>query len=446
MMYRDVSRLNMESSSAHAGEAALLVGLVVLAAFFAGSEVAFLGVPRTWVRQQAESGSRLARLLMSLQERRSLVLATMLTCITGSYYWAEHIAVKIAIDYWGAVVGAAVASAAALFLMAVIVLIFAEATPMQYALRNQRKVAVAASPVLALFAVILYPVVAILGLLVRGMMYLTGLGGHGMLPTVTEEQLKAMIEEGQSQGALAEGTGRMLHGALDFGDQTAAQVMTPRPDMKCVEDTVTIGEALVMALENKHSRVPIYADDKDHITGILYVKDTLPYVRLGELDKPVRIVARPPHFVPESLPADELLRQMRVGRRTMSIVYDEYGGTAGLVTVEDLLEEIVGDIQDEYDIEQPQIVRTETCLMCDATIGLHELDNLVGESLPTEEFDSLGGMVLAAAGRIPREGESFDWGSLTLNVEQMTGRRISRVSIVEREPEDDGGSEGRERR
>jgi CBS domain containing-hemolysin-like protein len=121
----------------------------------------------------------------------------------------------------------------------------------------------------------------------------------------------------------------------------------------------------------------------------------------------------------------------------MAIVYDEFGGSAGLVTIEDLLEEIVGDIQDEYDIEQPEIVKTDACLLCDAAIGLHELDNLVGESLPTEEYDSLGGVVLAAAGhRIPREGETFDWGALRLTVEEMQGRRISRVSIVEREPEE----------
>lgn len=432
----------MESSSAHAGELALLVGLVVLAAFFAGSEVAFLGVPRTWVRQQAESGSRLGKLLLALQERRSLVLATLLVGITGSYYWAEHIAVKVAIDAWGEVLTAAGASAAALILMTILVLVFAEATPMQFALRNTRKVSIAASPVLALFAIVLYPAVGLLGLIVRGIMHLVGLGGHGMLPTVTEEQLKAMIEEGQSQGALAQGTGRMLHGALDFGDQTAAQVMTPRPDMKCVEEDVSLGEALHFAMENKHSRVPIYSEDKDHITGILYVKDLLPYVRLGELDKPVRLVARPPHFVPESLPADELLRQLRVGRRSMSVVYDEFGGTAGLVTVEDLLEEIVGDIQDEYDIEQPGIVRTEECLVCDATIGLHELDNIVGESLPTEDYDSLAGVVLAAAGRIPEEGETFDWGSLTLRVDQMDGRRISRVSIFEREVTDEADGRG----
>ncbi|MGD9497004.1 MAG: hemolysin family protein [Armatimonadota bacterium] len=422
----------MESSPAHAGEAALLVVLVVLAAFFAGSEVAFLGVPRTWVRERAESGSRLGRILLALQEHRGTVLATMLVSITGSYYVAEHIATVLSLDAFAPRVGAAIASAIALVGMTVVVLIFAEATPMQFAARNTRTVALYSAPVVSAFTILLYPVVALLGLLVRGLMYLTGMGGHGMLPSVTEEQLKAMIEEGQSQGALAQGTGRMLHGALDFGDQTAAQVMTPRPDMICVDKSATVAQALLTALEAKHSRLPVIAGDKDHVIGILYVKDLLPYVRLGEMDKPVRVVARPPHFVPESLPADELLRQLRVGRRTMAIVYDEFGGTAGLVTVEDLLEEIVGDIQDEYDIETPEIVRTDSCIMCDATIGLHELDNLVAESLPTEEYDSLGGMVLALAGRIPHVGESFQWGSLTLTVEEMDGPRISRIRVTER--------------
>ncbi|MEA3400962.1 MAG: hemolysin family protein [Armatimonadota bacterium] len=432
----------MESSSAQAGEAALLVGLVCLAAFFAGSEVAFLGVPRTWVRQTAESGSKLGRLLLTLQERRAIVLATMLVGITGSYYVAEHIAVVLCLDWLGPTLGAAVASTVALVGLTVVVLIFAEATPMQFAARNVKRVATYSAPIVALFSVLLYPVVSVLGLLVRGLMYLSGAGAQTMLPSVTEDQLKAMIEEGQSQGALALGTGRMLHGALDFGDQTAAQVMTPRPDMKCVDETASIAEALAVAMESKHSRLPVYAEDRDHITGILYVKDLLPYVRLDEMDTPVRTVARPPHFVPESLSADELLRQLRVGRRTMAIVYDEFGGTAGLVTVEDLLEEIVGDIQDEYDIEQPEIVRQDTCLLCDASIGLHELDNLVGEALPTEQYDSLGGVVLELAGRIPESGESFRWGSLTLTVERMDGPRIARVRVTERPIDEDEQADG----
>ncbi len=426
----------MESSSAHAGEAALLVALIILAAFFAGAEVAFLGVPRTWVRQNAEAGSRLARILLWLQEHRASVLATILVCITGGYYLSEHIATGLAINLLGPILGTTVASAVALVVVTVFVLIFAEATPMQFAARNIKQVSLYSAPVIAFFTIMLYPLVALLGLLVRGLMYLSGMGGQGMLPAVTEERLKAMIEEGQSQGALAVSTGRMLHGALDFGDQTAAQVMTPRPDMVCVDQEATIAEALSIAMEARHSRLPVYRGDKDHITGILYVKDLLPYVRLGEMETSVRVVARPPYFVPESMPVDDLLRQLRVGRRTMAIVYDEFGGTAGLVTIEDLLEEIVGDIQDEYDTEQPEIVATDSCLLCDASIGLHELDNLVAESLPTEQYDSLGGVVLDLAGRIPEVGESFQWGTLDLTVEEMNGPRISRIRVTERVSED----------
>ena len=357
------------------------------------------------------------------------MLATLLCGITGSYYWAEHIAVKLSIDLWGVSLGPAVASLVALVMMTVVVLIFAEATPMQIAVRHRRQVATWSAPVVALLTILLYPVVGLLELIVRGLMYLVGLGGHGMLPTVTEEQLKAMIEEGQSQGALAQSTGRMLHGALDFGDQTAAQVMTPRPDMICIDADATVAEALHTALAAKHSRLPVIAGDKDHVIGILYVKDILPYVRLGELDTPVRTMARP-HFVPESLPVDEVLRQLRVGRRTMAIVYDD----AAACRAGDRrgpLEEIVGDIQDEYDIETPEIIRTDSGIICDASISLHELDNLVAESLPTEEYDSLGGLVLELAGRIPEVGESFRWGGLTLTVEEMEGLRISRIKITE---------------
>ncbi len=418
-----------------AGELALLVALVVLAGVFAGAEVAFLGVVRTRVRHLAEGGSRLARLLLGLQERRALVLATLIVGITGSYYVAEHLATVLGIAFWGETVGPIVA----LFVMTVVVLIFAEATPMQIAARNTEKVALYTAPLLGLFSALLYPIVGLLALVARGLLYLVGVRADTILPTVTEEHLKAMIEEGESQGALAAGTRRMLHGALDFGDQTAAQVMTPRTDMICLEESVSLAEALRRAIEHKHSRLPVYAGDRDHITGILYTKDMLPYLRLGEMDRPVKVVARPAHYVPESLSADQLLRQLQSERTVIAMVLDEFGGTAGVVTMEDLLEEIVGDIQDEYDVEQPEIVMVdERCFVCDATIAMHELDNLVAEELPTEDHDSLGGLVLEIAGRIPEVGESFRWGGLTITVEEMEGPRISRVRVVETIPEETG--------
>ena len=418
----------MESSEA-AGELALLAGLVMLAAFFAGAEVAFLGVQRSWVRHSVEAGSRLAKVLSSLQERRAIVLATLLVGITGSYYVAEHLATVLGISYFGPTLGPVVA----LVGMTVVVLIFAEATPMQFAANNPERVALFAAPVIAFFVLALYPVVSILALIARGLLFLAGVRPDTVLPSVTEEQLKAMIEEGQSQGTLPAGTGRMLHGALDFGDQTTSQVMTPRPDMVCVEQDSTIREALEVAVTRKHSRLPTYQGDRDTITGILYIKDLLPYVRLGEMDTLVKTVARPATYVPESLRVDRLLKLLQSGRRTMAIVTDEYGGTAGLVTMEDLLEEIVGDIQDEYDIEQPEILQTaDGALLCDASVGLHELANMVGENLPTEEFDSLGGIVLEVAGRIPAPGDTYRWGEMELTVEEMDGPRIAKVRVRDR--------------
>ena len=198
-------------------------------------------------------------------------------------------------------------------------------------------------------------------------------------------------------------------------------------------DSLTCFTALEVAVTSKHSRLPTYQGDRDTITGILYIKDLLPYVRLGEMDTLVKTVARPATYVPESLRVDRLLKLLQSGRRTMAIVTDEYGGTAGLVTMEDLLEEIVGDIQDEYDIEQPEILQTaDGALLCDASVGLHELANMVGENLPTEEFDSLGGIVLEVAGRIPAPGDTYRWGEMELTVEEMDGPRIAKVRVRDR--------------
>ena len=160
-----------------------------------------------------------------------------------------------------------------------------------------------------------------------------------------------MIDEIAERGEYAASEKRMLKGVLDFGDQTAGQVLVPRPDMMCADADQSLGDALDVMLQEGFSRLPVIGEDRDDVVGVLYSKDLLPYLRHDGTDKPCRLVARPPFFVPESLPADELLQQLQDGRRQMAIVQDEFGGTAGLVTVEDLLEEIVGPIQDEYDEE-----------------------------------------------------------------------------------------------
>jgi CBS domain containing-hemolysin-like protein len=229
----------------------------------------------------------------------------------------------------------------------------------------------------------------------------------------------------------------MLKGILDFGDQTAAQILVPRPDMVCAHSAQTIGEALDVMLSSRHSRLPVFEDDRDDIVGVLYAKDLLPYLRRGETGTSCRLAARPAFFVPESLPIDHLLKQLQAGRRVLAIVRDEFGGTAGLVTVEDILEEIVGPIRDEYDQEEPEVrVLGAHEWSFAGHVNLHEVANHVAAELPEDEYDSLAGLLLAEARRIPEPGERFSFGRLEMTVERMDGQRVERVRVTERPPAD----------
>lgn len=403
----------------------LILLLLVVSAFFSGSEVAFLAVGLTRLRQLSGEGRRLARLLLFLRRHRAWVLSTVLIAITASNYLAERTATELAIRYMGPAAG----PVTAFVVMTLVILIFCEVTPIHYGARHAETHSLRTVVPISLAALLLAPVVAAVTTISRGLLYLLGVRDGHALPEVTEDHLKAMIQ----QSLVPAGQGRMLYGVLDFGDQTVAQVMTPRPDVTAVEAHRSIGEALSRGLEHKYSRLPVYEGSIDNIIGVLYLKDLLPYVRGDETDQPLRRVTRPPLYVPESLPANLLLRQLQSNQQMMAIAKDEYGGTAGIVTVEDLLEEIVGEIQDEYDEEEPEItpIAAGTCL-CEAGVSLHSLQHFVHQELPTDEHDSLGGLILELAGDIPQVGETFSYGNLHLIVEQAEGPRLVKIRVVER--------------
>ena len=417
------------------GELALLVIFLLLSPIFSGTEVGFLAVGRTRARQLRDEGVKTARLLCLLQSHRSLVLATILVCITACNYTAERLAVaySMGIDStYGPMVAAVV--------MTLIVLVFCEVIPIQYAARNSEKAALRGSIPVALFGAALLPIVFVMSMVSRGMLRLFGLHARTVLPSVTEDHLKAMIQQGEEQGIIAPTERRMLRGVLEFGDYTVAQIMTPRPDIVCVEEKQTLQEALDLGVVHRHSRLPVYRSTPDDIIGVLNVKDLLPYAFRGDLDPPVSSVCRSAFHVPETLPAEELLGQLQRERVTMAIAKDEYGGTAGIVTVEDLLEEIVGDIRDEYDDEEePEVIEVgPNEYVCDARVSLHELaDFLDHTELPTEDYESLGGLAMDVAGHIPSLEETVTFDSLTLIVEDVNGTRIKRIRVLERPPAQD---------
>ncbi len=409
-------------------ELGLIVLLLGISAFFSGSEVAFLAVSDTRLHYLARQGSKLAQVVAFLRRRRVWVLSTVLIAITASNYSAERVATRVATNSIGSVWGPLIAY----IVITIIVVIFCEITPIQYAARHRETMALLSSIPVAVLAALLAPVVFILTGLTRATLFLAGMRRGTVSPPVTEDQLKTMIEQGQREGTVPSLQQRMLYGALDFGDQTVAQVMTPRPDIVWIGPDETLQQALETATSAGFSRLPVCQGDPDDVIGIIYIKDILPYLRTGEMDKSVRQVARAPFFVPESLPANILLQQLQSRRRTIAVVKDEFGGTAGVVTVEDLLEEIVGEITDEYDTDEPEIEQLpDDQLLCDARTPLHLLANYVREDLPESDYDSLGGFILDLAGHIPSAGEQVAWGKLTFYIEQATNNRIEKVRIVQ---------------
>lgn len=421
------------------GDLLILVLLLVFSAFFSSTEAAFLALSRTRVRQMREQRLWGSRLLDLQQRHRPLALTVLLLGITFFHYMAERVATVLSVNWLGHEFGPVVA----VLVMTVVIIVFCEVVPIQVSVGAPDRIARISAGLIAPLGFLLLPVVLVLSYLSRGLLYLSGVRTGRVLPGISEDHLKAMIEQSEEQGVLEAGERRMMHGVLDFGDRTAAQVMTPRPAMVTVNGEQTLAEALALGLDSHHSRLPVYEETSDNIIGVLHLKDLLPYLIKNEMDRPAKVVARCAHHVPEGIPADELLRQLQKRRHLLAIVKDEYGGTAGLVTVEDVLEEIVGDIIDEYDVEEPEIVPlSETELLCDARAGLHQLEHYVNEDLPVETYDSLGGLVLDISGHIPVAGETFTWGDLKFTVEAVSGPRVEKIRVTMPEPEPPWRSEG----
>jgi len=426
-----------------------LAGLVVLLAaqaLFSASEIGFLAISPARARHMRDAGSRTAGLLILLKRYRPFALAALLLGITGAVYEAEHLAANLSIHALGPELGPRYGPTLSVIVLSAFVLVFAEVTPISWAARNPAKAARIGAWPIAILAVVAFPltvVMAAFSVLVKWVLDRLGAAS----PAYTENELKTMIGAIAERGEYAPAEERMLKGILNFGDQTAGQVLLPRPNMVCVSADQTLGEALDIMLESRHSRLPVTGDDRDDIVGVLYAKDLLPYIRRGETDRACRLVARPALFVPESLPIDRLLRQLQAGRRVLAIVQDEYGGTAGLVTVEDILEEIVGPIRDEYDLEEPEVrVLGEAEWSFAANVNLHEVSNYVVGELPEDEYDTLAGLLLDVAKRIPEEGEAFAFGRFEMTVERMDGSRIDRIRVIEREPNGEGNGAGSLRR
>ena len=316
-----------------------------------------------------------------------------------------------------------------------VILIVGEVAPKMYAMQRNVAFARRSSGLLSLVTQVLKPVVSALDALVGK------LGGDAMgeeRPFVTAEELRTIVALSEERGTLEEDERDMIDSVMEFGDTVVRELMVPRVDMECFDSASTVGVATDGVKELGFARVPVYEGDIDHIVGVLYAKDLLKFDIETDRERPIEDILRPPFFTPESKNAGELLRELRRRRTHIAIVVDEYGGTAGLVTLEDLIEEIVGEIHDEHDQEEEQLLTVidKSTLVADGMVRLDELAESMGLTFEGESVETLGGYLMDAFGRIPSEGEKLERDGAEFTVESVVEQRVKSVRVVRVDPDE----------
>jgi CBS domain containing-hemolysin-like protein len=417
---------------------ALFIACVLLSAFFSSSEVALISITRAKVRTLVNEKRTGAEALARLKESPNHLLTTILIGNTIASIAAAAIATAIAITAFGSL-GVGIATGA----VVIILLIFGEIGPKVYAARASEDFALAVARPVLFLSHIFTPFI-----------WLVDRVSHS-LPmyrdqpdlSVTEEEIKEWIDVGKEEGTIEKEEQEMLYSVLEFGDTTTREIMTPRVDVVLMEDTATFEEAIRIFNETGFSRIPVFHDRIDNITGVLNVKDVFSAMVTRRKDTTIKEIMYDPTFVPETKKIDDLLKELQLRRVQIAIVIDEYSSFVGIVTVEDILEEIVGDIQDEFDKEEPDVQKlSEGVYVVDAQMWVDEINEQLGINLPVDKsYETIGGLLLDRLGHIPQhpgEKAEIDDGRVTLMVMQMRGRRIVKVKVIAHRMQDGSNHSG----
>jgi putative hemolysin len=403
----------------------VLIISLILCAMASAAETALTSISRIKLKNLVEEGDKKALEIENLISKPNIFLSSILVVNSVAVIVASSMATVLALRFipnYGELIGT--------FLTSLVVLIFCEITPKTAAVQNPiRWARVLVNPV-RVTAWLLYPLIVTLSVITNTLVRLMGGQMKHRGPFVTEEELRLLVSVGEEEGVLEEGETDMIHSIFEFADTTVREVMIPRIDMVTLESDASVDEAVDLALQGGFSRIPVYEETIDNIIGVLFTKDMLKQLREGHNSLPIRELVRPAYFVPESKKLDDLLREIRQKRTHMAIVVDEYGSVAGLVTIEDLVEEIVGDIQDEYDREEnlyEQVSQFE--YIFDAKINLDEFNELMDTDLENEDYETLGGFLLGQLDKIPVAGDTITVKKLTFTILTTRGLRITKVRV-----------------
>ena len=413
----------------------VLVILIFVNAFFASAEIAFISLNDAKIEKQAKEGNKKAKKIRKMLKEPSKFLATIQIGITlagflSSAFAADAFASELApklnelID-----LGISTWNTISIIIITIILsyfsLVFGELVPKRIAMKNPEKIAFGTIGVIRFIHFITSPIVNFLNFSTNLICKLFGIGPQDE-STVTEEEIRMMVDVGEEKGSIEEEEKELINNVFEFNDKTVSEVMIHRTEVYAIEIGSNIEDILSELKEYKYSRIPVYDENIDNIVGVLFIKDLLAYVYTKKEAK-IKKLMRPAYFVSESKPINEFFKEMQRDKQQLAIVLDEYGGTAGIITMEDIIEELVGNIFDEYDdVEKDYEKIDENTFMIDGSVSIYELRKILDVDIPEGDYDTLSGYLIELLGRIPKDDEKpvIETEKVTYKIEEYEEKRI----------------------
>lgn len=422
----------------------VLVVLLALSAIFSSAETAFLSTNKIRLRNLQEDGEKKAGLVLDLLENQNRLISTLLVGNNIVNISSSALATKMATDYFGDA-GVGIATG----IMTLLVLVFGEVVPKNLAAAHAEGWAMFVAPFIKLISVILTPLVFLLTKLSDTVVRFSKKNEEED-PTITEDEFKILVNVGQEEGVFDESETEMINSIMEFDETYVKAIMVPRIDIVAVDVDDSINDVLRLIIDGGHSRIPAYEESIDNIVGILYAKDIFEHLNANFDELKVKELIRDAYYIPETKKVSDLLNELRLKKVHMAIILDEYGGTNGLVTIEDLIEEIIGDIQDEYDVEEDLIVmHSDNQLVADARAPIGDVEEafdmeLDEEILEDSEADTIGGLAFEHLGGIPEVNDEVTVGRFLIRIVNVSGRRITKVEVTLLPPEEEEDDEDEE--
>ena len=433
----------------------VLAILILINAFFAATEIAFISLNDAKIEKQAKEGNKKAKQIKKMLREPSKFLATIQIGITLAGFLSSAFAADAFADDLAPMLqnliplGLTAWRNISIILITIILsyfsLIFGELVPKRLAMRNSEKIAFGTIGIIRTISIITAPFVKLLTASTNGVSKLFGISGTDE-ETVTEEEIRMMVDVGEEKGSIKEEERERINNVFEFNDKVVSEIMIHRKDIYAIDINSDIDNILKELDEYKYSRIPVYEENIDNIVGMLFIKDLLANVNKKEKVKIAKII-REPYFVSENKPIDELFRDLQKNKHQLAIVLDEYGGTAGLVTMEDIIEELVGNIFDEYDEEEKEFEKIDdNTFLISGSVSIHDLRKILGVEIPEGEYDTLSGYLIELLGRIPSDDEKpvIETKRVTYKIEDYEEKRILWVKACRNNVEEDNDDENDE--